>query len=339
MIAPLAKFIDWFALQFFWAIRLKSVRKWNIDKSTSKLEEAVRFLNGPDFIPAESKPAKLEFKSNIHFTFSSPRPCEFAVNNTVHGRFYRCAGRWQERPVIVLLHGGGDFLNHRFRFPRLVPACNRSGFNVATMVAPYHFQRHPRGLEQWDYLRTAQAFAQGVAEIRALTGWLLEQRSPAVALWGISLGGWQAGLVASHDMRLASVIMAVPGARMDYRFSRAERVIWRRVREALRAQSAALEALNTTPLNLVLTKPVIPKGNILLIEGVHDLFVEKEAIDELWQKWEQPEIWRLPHGHISWMFAPGINARVLSWLSRRLNNSSLSLQDKPASASPVAHGK
>ncbi len=324
MIAPLAKFIDWSALQFFWAIRLKSVRKWNVNNANSKLEEAVQFLNGPDFIPAASDAARVEFKGRMHFKFPTPRPCDFADNNTVDGRLYRCAERWQERPVIILLHGGGDFLNHRFRFPRLVPAGNRAGFNVATVVAPYHFQRRPRALEQWDYLRTARAFAQGVAEIRALTGWLLEQGCPSVALWGTSLGGWQAGLAACRDARLASVIMAVPGVRMDYNFSRAERVVWRRVREALRAQSAARAALNTTPLNLTLAKPVVPKESIFLIEGVHDLFVEKAAIEELWHRWDQPEIWRLPHGHVSWMFAPGLTDRMLEWLAPRLEKSTLS---------------
>jgi len=317
MIGPLAKSIDWSALQFFWALRLKSVRQWNVNSANSKLAEAVQFLNGPDFIPAASDAARIEFKGRVRFKFPTPRPCDFAENNTVDGRFYRGGERWREHPVIILLHGGGDFLNHRFRFARLLPACNRAGFNVATVVSPYQSQRRPRGLERWDYLRTAQAFAQGVAEIRALTGWLLEQGCPSVTLWGNSLGGWQAGLAVCRDARLASVILAVPGVRMDYKFSRAGRVAWRSVREALRAQSAAREALSTTPLNLILAKPVIPRENILLIEGIHDLFVEKDAIEELWQKWEQPEIWRLPHGHISWTFAPGVTGRVLHWLSRR----------------------
>src|SRR5436190_10361627 len=321
MIEILAKFIDWSALQFFWAIRLKSVRKWNVNNANSKLEEAVQFLNGPDFIPTESQAARVEFNGPVHFKFPTLRPCDLAENNTVDGRLYRYSERWQERPAIILLHGGGDFLNHRFRFPRLVPACNRAGFNVATLVAPYHFHRRPRRIEEWNHLRTAHAFAQGVAEIRALTGWLLEQGCPSVALWGISLGGWQSGLAACRDARLSSVVMAVPGVRMDYKFSRAERVIWRRVREVLQAQSAALQVLNTTPLILTLIRPVIPKENILSIEGMYDLFVETEAIEELWQKWEQPEIWRLPHGHISWMFAPGVTGRVLRWLSPRLNNS------------------
>ena len=225
MIAPLAKLIDWSALQLIWTMRLNSVPTWNLDATKLKLEEALQFLNGSDFIPATSDPAQIEFDGPLRFKFPTPRPCDMEENNIVYGRLYRCGGRWQERPVIILLHGGGDLLNHRFRFPWIVPACNRAGFNVATVVASYHFQRRARRRVEWSYLRTAHAFAQNVAEIRALTGWLLAEGCPSVALWGVSLGGWLAGLTACHDARIASVVLTVSGVRMK----RSSPVVWRRV--------------------------------------------------------------------------------------------------------------
>ena len=315
MIAPLAKFIDWYALQV--AAMLPSIRK--CARGDSKLTEAIEFLNGPNFIPAESKPAEHEFKSKIHFTFPSPRPCGFAENNVVHGRLYRRANDWQKFPTIILLHGGGDFLNHRYRFPLMVPAIQRAGLNAATLVAPYHFQRSVHRIEAFDHSRVAEAFGQGVAEIRAMTGSLLNQGCPSVALFGISLGGWLAGLTATRDSRLKAIVLAVPGVRRDYRATRGERVLWTPVRKALEKQKAAREALDKTPMNLTLSQPVIPKENILLIQGRYDLLVEAEQTEELWQKWKQPEIWRLPHGHISWMVAPEVTGRVLRWLTPRLN--------------------
>ena len=326
MLAPLAKWIDWSALQFWWALRLRSLPAIPVDDQSRRLEEALQFLDGPDFIPAESPPARVGFNGPVQFSFPTPRPCEFAENNVVYGRFYRCAARWPERPVIVLLHGGGDFLNHRFRFPWIIPACNRAGFNAATLVAPYHFQRRPRRPGPGNYLQLVQAFAQAVAEIRALTGWLLAQGCPAVALWGISYGGWLAGLTAGRDARLAAVVLTVPGVRMDYQFSRAERVIWRQVRELLQAERAAREALNASRLNLTLVKPVIPRENILLMAGLYDMFVGPEPVEELWQAWGQPDLWRLSHGHISWMGAPGLTGRVLRWLAPRLNRAAAQKQ-------------
>ena len=314
MIAPLAKIIDWCALQA--AAMLPSIRK--CARGNSRLTEAIEFLNGPDFIPVESKPSEMEFKSKIHFQFPSTRPCDFAENNVVHGRLYCRAKDWQKFPALILLHGGCDFVSHRYRFPRMVRAIRGAGINAATLVTPYHFQRDVRSIEAFDHLRVAEAFAQGVAEIRALTGWLLDQGCPSVAVFGISLGGWLAGLAATRDTRLRAVVLAVPGVRRNYRATRGELILWKPMRKALDKQKAAREALDKTPMNLTLSQPVIPKENILLIQGRYDLLVEAEQTEELWRKWKQPEIWRLPHGHISWMGAPGLTGRLLHWLSPRL---------------------
>lgn len=311
MIAPLAKFIDWSALQVLFAFWLRSV-----SRSKWELEEALEFLNGPDFIPAASDRAQIEFEGPRHFKFSTPRPCEDAENNIVYGRLYRCAERWKERPVIVLLDGSPS-VGYHTAFPLLARRFNRAGFNVATLVASYHLQRRPRRPIEWSCLGLAQVIAQNVAETRALTGWLLDGGCPSVGLLGFSFGGWVAGLTACSDVRIAAAVLTVPGVRVCM-WRPSPQVVWRRVREAFQALRPAHEALDMTRLNLLSSKPVIPKENILLIRGIHELFADGQLVEELWQKWQQPEIWRLPHGHISWMFTPGLTSRVLRWLAPRL---------------------
>src|SRR5437660_8754354 len=110
-----------------------------IDGRTLRREEALQFLKGPDFIPTESQPARVEFnpdQSELLFRFPTPRPCGFAENNIVYGRFYRCAGRWLERPVIVLLHGGNIMqgrdgsIGYQFGYPLIACRCNRAEFNT-----------------------------------------------------------------------------------------------------------------------------------------------------------------------------------------------------------------
>ena len=101
MIGHLAKIFDWLHIQ-------RSFRRMpSIDGRVHRLEEALRFLNGPDFIPAECQPAPVQFDRGVNFRFPSPRPSTFEENNIAYGRLYRCGVRWQERPVILLLHGGG----------------------------------------------------------------------------------------------------------------------------------------------------------------------------------------------------------------------------------------
>jgi len=314
MIAALAKWIDWSALQLM-------TRRMPPANPNSRLEEAVEFLNGPEFISAESRLARVEFDDSLHFRFHTPRPCEFEENNIVYGRLFRCAEGGLQRPTIVLLHGWNSSASYRLRFPLIARRCNRVGINVATLEAPYHFRRRPRDPDavRLDYLRLAERTAQAIAEIRALVGWLLEQGCPAVALWGSSYGGWLAGLTACREARLAAAVMAVPSVRGNR--AHAKRVIWRQSREALQKQVEAFDILDKTWLNLTMSRPIIAKENILLIEAIHDLFAMKEPIEELWQLWGKPDIWRVPHGHFSFglIGAPCLMMnRVLCWLKPRL---------------------
>ena len=147
MIALLAISIDRSVLPIGYAMLPQSTWREAANEQDLKLEQTVQFLNGPDFIPTESQLAQLDFitdASGGRFRFPTPRPCEFAENNVVHGRLYRCADAWQERPVIVGLHGGGDFPGNQFGFHLFARRCLRAGFNAATLELPYHFQRRPR---------------------------------------------------------------------------------------------------------------------------------------------------------------------------------------------------
>jgi pimeloyl-ACP methyl ester carboxylesterase len=318
MIASLAKLMDWSAIQ---AVTL--MMPANAYKDHPRLEEALEFLKGPEFIPNESQPAQVIFNEPRDFCFPTPRPCAFPENNVVHGRFYRCGERWQERPVVVLQHGSGDSLNYNYLFPIVARRCNRAGFNAVTLVAPYHFQRRPRqvggSLGYSDWLQFAEATAQAVAEIRAMTGWLLREGCPAVALWGYSMGAWYAGMTACRDARLAAVVLGAPCARMNPWME--ERAVSPRFRARLPLAREICKGLNLTPLNLLTAQPVIPPNNILLMEGIHDLMCLKVDIEDLWQLWGQPDIWRLPHGHVGVCcgFVPGLSGQVLRWLSPRLN--------------------
>jgi dienelactone hydrolase len=311
MNARLCRILDRVAIQF------AAARAPRLNGRSANLDEARAFLESDDFISREVAPAKVKFGSGPRLTFPSPRPTAYLENNVVHGRFYRAERLWQERPTMILLHGWNDVMDHYWRFPRIAQQLNYRGINAATLEAPYHFQRRPRQLGAWsDFLcpdihRTVQAAAQAIAEIQSFAEWLRQQGSPAVGLWGISLGAWLAGLAACHDPRWASIILVAPVAQLD---TVIEKVAFcRHIREALRGRP-----VDTGRLNLTLSYPVIPTKNILLIEAEHDLFIAKASIEELWNAWEQPEIWRLPEGHISVLTAKGLSERVIRWASPRL---------------------
>jgi pimeloyl-ACP methyl ester carboxylesterase len=324
LIAPLSKLLDWSAIQF------AASRMPRADGQNPRLEEARQFLAGPDFIPAESESARVEWDAGKpgRFRFPTPRPGRFAENNIVYGRLYGCQARWQERPAIVLLHGWNDLINHRVRFPFMARRCNRAGFNAVTLTLPYHFQRRPRALGAWsnflcpDVSRTAAAAAQAIAEMRALTGWLLREGCPSVALWGVSLGAWLAGLALCRDARWAAAVLTAPVVRLDRVIE--ELAFCRSIREGLQGRRIEVEMLNLTA-----ARPALRPENILLIEGTHDLFMPPETIEELWQVWGRPDLWRLRHGHVGIVGAPGLTGRVLRWLAPRLEAGGRIAENRP----------
>ena len=105
MIAALAKLIEWGSVQ-------ATFRRMPHPEGRLQLDEAIQFLNGPDFMPVQSQPAQLVFDDASRFHFPTPRPGAFAENNVAYGRLYRCAERWQKRPAIILLHGRNDSISY-----------------------------------------------------------------------------------------------------------------------------------------------------------------------------------------------------------------------------------
>jgi hypothetical protein len=53
-------------------------------------------------------------------------------------------------------------MNHWYRFPQMIPAIHRAGFNAATLVAPHHFQRRVRRIEAFYHLRVAEASGRAI---------------------------------------------------------------------------------------------------------------------------------------------------------------------------------
>ena len=127
--------------------------------------------------------------------------------------------------------------------------------------------------------------------------------------------------LAARELKLnVEHVPAIPGTRLGLMLSQAEPVVGRRLREVILRRRAACEELDRTPLNLALARPAISKEKVLLIAGMYDLMGWGAPI-ELWQSWGQPNMWRLPEGHISTALTalmPCLPGRILRWLAPRL---------------------
>ena len=251
------------------------------------------------------------------FRFTSPVRTRLGQTDTVFGKFFPAADKWAKQPTAVLLHGWNAELCYRRLFPYLASRLRRAGVITATIELPYHMQRRPGHGPVTDFISSdlasmLEATHQAVADTRAVCRWFENEGSSSLGLWGFSLGAWLVGLTLRREPRLRAAVLTTPIARLDRAI--ADLAFCAPVRRGLQNQALELEWLN-----LDWQSPLMSPERILLVQSRHDLFAPAETVDQLWDAWQRPNMWRLPHGHISILFSPGSLKRTASWMGKQLS--------------------
>jgi pimeloyl-ACP methyl ester carboxylesterase len=276
-----------------------------------KILESADLFN--DWVTA---PQDLQFCSETDFEFQSPIRSAWEENNRVYGRFFRCGEDWQSKPAVLLVHGWNGELGYKYQFPFLAWRLRRLDINTAMIELPYHGKRKPpRGSARRNFITNnlediLEATRQAVADTRAALCWLGAQGCSGIGAWGISLGGWISGLVACTNQRKDFVVLTCPVVRMDRVI--AELPFCEPIRRCLEGTQLGLDRLNLRD-----QKVRIDPENVLLVAPQYDVFAPRETLEELWEAWDHPEIWRVPHGHISVLMSLGIQDRTADWVAQR----------------------
>ncbi len=279
--------------------------------------EARALLDRPDFFTPDVAAAELVFSSAVDFTFPCPVSAAEAVNRTVHGRLFRAGSRLAARPVVVLVHGWNDEVGYHLRQPTVARELNARGLHCVMLELPYHMHRRPeappaiRDFISADLAAMIGATHQALAEHRALFGFLEKAGCTRIGLWGYSLGGWLAGLLACHDPRIDSLVIGTPMC--DIRATVENVGFCRSVRESLRR-----EPLDISALNLASHAPLVPLDRMLLYVGAHDQFIPADSLEALWQAWGRPERRIEPHGHMTILVPQRILRATEDWLEKKL---------------------
>ena len=294
-----------------WVIRAAAARLPRPSGADSHADLARRLLESPDFFAEQTPPPEIKFTGGKNFQFPSPVATASPENNLVTGRISRCGKHWRKRPAVVLLHGWNDRWGYRYRFHWLARLFNRRGINSVMFELPYHFHRQPREGLARNFISEMEATHQALAEINAMVNWLLAQGCPRVSLMGFSMGAWLAGLVACHNSKISCAVLVTPVSRMDRMID--EVAFCAPIRQAL-----LKTPLDLTRLNLAFHKPKLSRGFILMVEAEYDVFVPAETTKELWQAWGNPELWSLPHGHITVLTSSSMMKRASKWIGLRM---------------------
>jgi pimeloyl-ACP methyl ester carboxylesterase len=132
-------------------------------------------------------------------------------NDTVLVRLLR--HRQADRPWIVCLHGFGQGAS-RFDLTTLWANYFHAtlGFNVAVPVLPFHGPRKPPGRDRLlsvDLVMTLHGLSQAIWDVRRLVSWINHSSRAPVGIYGLSLGGYLAALLAGIE-RLECVVAGIP---------------------------------------------------------------------------------------------------------------------------------
>lgn len=164
--------------------------------SWPRRHESVTFASG--FRPRDIEPAANRWAGNT-------------CNDTVWVRLLRHPE--VERPWVVCLHGFGQGAS---RFDLTTLWANyfhvALGLNVAVPVLPFHGPRKSRGGSQllsMDLAMTVHAISQTIWDVRRLVGWISHSTGAPIGVYGLSLGGYIAALLAGIE-QLDCVVAGIP---------------------------------------------------------------------------------------------------------------------------------
>ena len=256
---------------------------------------------------SQRRRAGVEFE---HLSFRAPFPAPVELpgapewasadgNVTAHAYLLRHGDR--PRPWVVVLHG------HRMGEPRDLRLLGSRrlqatlGADVAHLVLPMHGPRG-RGVTPTfpglDPLTNLFGMAQSVWDARSLLAALRADGAEAIGVFGISLGGHVAAMLAGVEPDLRCVIAGVPTSDLATMLEHTVRQHWGE--EAVQAAGVRDPAFRTlsravSPLSL---PPLVPKERRYIYAAVGDRLVTPQQASALWRHWEEPAILWLQGAHI-----------------------------------------
>lgn len=198
----------------------------------------------------------------------------------------------------------------------------RLGLNLLIPVLPLHGPRRAGrrsgdGFLDADPIAFTQGEAQAIWDIRRLIGWVREQGGRRVGVLGLSLGGYNAALLACVEPGLSCVVAGVPATDFSRIFSRHAPLAVQRACEAGGLDLAGWREV-LRPVSPLAMEPQVPWAGRAVFAGLADRVVMPDQPRDLISHWGAPRHAWYAGGHLSYRGDRGAHALVREVLVERL---------------------
>jgi hypothetical protein len=244
----------------------------------------------------------------------------FESNRTASAWVLRHRGA--NRPWVVCIHGlgtGSAFMDLvSFHAGHLH---DHLGVNVAAIVLPVHGARKPNRLSGEEFLgfelmNSVHGLTQSLWDVRRLISWVRLQSPSGVGVFGVSLGGLVAALLAAFDAELDLVLAGIP--MIDF-----PELIRHHAPHHLQLRSIEHRILDGTAQDVhrvvspLAMRTVAPHGNRAIFAGLGDRLATTSQAHRLWRHWEEPEMIWFPGNHVGYLWSDKVWRFVDSALTTR----------------------
>jgi pimeloyl-ACP methyl ester carboxylesterase len=225
----------------------------------------------------------------------------YSANRDAGVRIVRSSG---SRDWLICIHGLGMGRTWFDLYASGAARLHAHGLNLALPVLPLHGSRalgtgiaSGKGFMVGDIANTLHALTQTVWDIRRLIAWLREEGAERIGVYGMSLGGYSAALVASLEDGLDCVIAGIPATEFGElaAFHASSRARWLAEEAGITPERVAAALTPVAPLVL---QPRVALDKRFIFGGLVDRFVPPPQVEALWRHWGEPEIHWFPGSHL-----------------------------------------
>ena len=232
----------------------------------------------------------------------------YSANRTAHAWVIRGD---PGRPWLVCIHGFGtgqpisDF--YAFKARRLH---RELGLNLLFPVLPVHGPRRASRMGGAELMsHQLQNFvlgmAQAMVDIRGAIGWAREQGAERVGVYGMSLGGYVAALLATIQPGLEFVLAGAPLSDVPALFKHHSTATLRKRVDPTGTLGDTARIVHTVVSPLA-RPALLPPERLAIFAGLGDRMAPPDQAHRLWEHWGEPRITWYEGSHITVLWSAAV---------------------------------